>query len=291
MTRRRTHAEFIDLLGKAHNNTITLVPGSEYTTTHAHVECECGVCGTQWSGTPSALLRGAGCPGCHNQRQVKRLNDKAAEIIGVTLASGHTPLEHVGYKNRPSNRKVKGDAVYRYRCGNCGAEDHTATRPNLTRKQCRYCPDCKSTALTTESFPRFLRDKAWANSPCVFYVASVWFDEYIKPGIARDWGARATRMGQYPVHQDYCGNYFCSHLIPRSWAYTIEQIILKETHRYRVAKKSLPIEMQEGNWSGWTELRSFDCDPEWIEKRFFELLYEIQDLQGNWYQLVTKYLK
>nr|BDD46741.1 hypothetical protein 12 [bacterium] len=288
--RLKAAAEFEQRLREVHEGKISLCEGEQYTNSRTKVRVRCSVDGHKWEARPYHLVnQGHGCPACSAAKTKARNDAITAGFVGQTTPDGHVVLEHVGYKATPSERKRGeiGKAVYRYRCAQCGNEKATAQGRNLKKPGHTTHCGCQS---RKDNFARFTRDHAWANKPTCFYIASVWYDLFVKPGISSSYNLRSDLGGRYVAHTEYQGNFFCSHLMPRAIVWTIEQIILKETRSYCVKDEELPQEMLEPKWAGRSELRSFKCDPEMIEDRFFELLHEIQDYQDNWISVYTKYM-
>lgn len=67
--------EFVAQLNEL-DDSIEILGG--YESTHKPVKCKCMVCGEEWNGLPSNLLRGEGCPGCkksHGEKAISRYLD------------------------------------------------------------------------------------------------------------------------------------------------------------------------------------------------------------------------
>ena len=176
-------------------------------------------------------------------------------------------------KRTPSDIKRNrcGAPVYRYKCGNCGDDTHTARRDHLKRKG--YAAGCKSCHTKRESIERHLRNKKRALEPCQFYIADVYFGDYLKIGISKNYEQRAAagnsgnpyydssltpeehyHAGNLDLAYEHC--WFLSEPYPRAWIFSIEQIILRASEMHRPTKP-IPKEMIEVLWSGQTELRDW----------------------------------
>lgn len=121
--KKKTHKEFLSQLQETNPKVKVL---SQYVNASTKVELECLVCHHIWSATPSALLRGSGCPKCANniRKTTEQFIDEMKcynpyiEIIG-DYKNAHTPIE--------------------VRCKICGNE--WSIKPNrlLSGGQCLNC--------------------------------------------------------------------------------------------------------------------------------------------------------
>ena len=190
---------------------------------------------------PKSLTR---CPVCKKELDNSTLhafNDGVTKAyVGQTTPEGHLILEHVGYRPTATDirRGVRGGAVYRYKCANCGNTDAVAKGEHLKRpKMVTNCSACRSSA-PRESINSHLRDKEKAMSSCQLYVSSVYFGDYIKIGISKDYDKRsaAGNKGNHlydkkltPEEHYKAGNvdlsyedcYFLSPPFPRAWVFSI----------------------------------------------------------------------
>ena len=231
------------------------------------------------------------CESCKKENMSAQLRAKSDRWLGKTNKVGHTCLEIEHRLTHRGNGEHSHLAYMRYRCGVCGDESNWMSSPHFISADKKSC-GCYHSIGGAENFKVFLTNNEWGMRPCMLYISPVWFDTYTKIGITDNYGRRAegkARAGSNDEPVPYDGAYFVSHLMPRAHIWVIEQILLEETKHYSVCPKTLPEEM--ANWSGKTELRKFDLDPEWIENRFFELLYELQDSGYNFPLLYKRHLQ
>ncbi len=283
--RKKTIEEFAVQLAEVHGDKIKLRPGATYTTTRKPIKVECGVCDHQWCPTPANLLIGKGCPQCNRER----VRDISRALVGSTNADGVKALDVTFEWKKDKASKAGGSqsARLRCRCPFCGNEGWMVQSSHF--RSSGNSKHCGCQGRKRENINTFLNNEGWATSPSMFYVASIYYDTFTKPGITNDFNRRATEQGKYPDHCEYGGNFFCSKLLPRAVVWVIEQIILKETKRYEVPDSALPQEMLEPRWGGRSELRSSKLDPDWFRERFFQLLEEIETT--NWLKVYDKHLR
>ena len=131
--RKKSNEEYLAELSQKNPNVRLL---SEYQNARVRVECECAVCGHQWTAKPFNLLTGFGCPMCANvacsQKQTKSEEDFRKEFYSI-----HKDIEIIGkYRNNRSNIELM--------CKDCGMKWY-AMPVNLLRRDGKAtgCPHCK----------------------------------------------------------------------------------------------------------------------------------------------------
>lgn len=285
---------------------ITVVPGQEWTRATSRYKFVCDKHG-EYEAQANAILnhttnRGPQCQGCQAENTARRNYEITLSRIGTTTPDGHLILEHVGYQAKAANKKagLRGDAMYKYKCANCGNDQAVAKGGNLFNPTAKTdgCQECYTKRETIE---RHRRNKAKAMEPCQFYVASFYFDSYLKLGISKEYETRAAagnsgnmyfdknltpeehyKAGNLDLSYEHC--WFLSPEYPRAWIFAVEQILLAATKHY-APKEALPKEVIETCWAGQSELRDFMLDPKQVEAGFFRLIKMIQQADGDWYQV------
>lgn len=100
---RKNTEDFKDELSCINSN-IQIV--GTYTTAKVPIECECIVCGYEWSSTPDNLLRGQGCPNCGKEQMIRKLTMTYEEFLAKNQKKLNKNVEIIGeYTN--TNTKVK----------------------------------------------------------------------------------------------------------------------------------------------------------------------------------------
>ena len=295
MGREITTESYKQILAEKHP-TITLCDGVEYEKARVRIRHHCSVHGEDFYIAPyritcPSMARTPRCESCKKENMSAKIRAKSDHWLGKTNKAGHTCLEIEHREIHRGNGVHAPLAHMRYRCGVCGDESNWMSSPHFISADKKSC-GCYHSIGGAENFKVFLTNNEWGMRPCMLYISPVWFDTYTKIGITDNYGRRAegkARAGSNDEPVPYDGAYFVSHLMPRAHIWVIEQILLEETKQYSVCPKTLPEEM--ANWSGKTELRKFDLDPEWIENRFFELLYELQDSGYNFPLIYKRHLQ
>ena len=167
-----------------------------------------------------------------------------------------------------------------------GCDEHS-NRNLLCECKCGNRPIIRMTALTEGStkscgcisgvgedqYFNFLNDASYADQGCHFYLADL-DDDYVKPGISSV-PKRRKRQNKYRSYE------FLSPEISRAEAWTIEQIILKESERD--TPKNTP-EKFENMTGGKYEIRvRTHQNIGFYQNRFFELLEEMSS--KGWQEL------
>ena len=128
--KKKSTQVFINDLLKVTNNIKIL---SEYINAHTAIDCECKICGNQWSAQPANLLSGYGCPTCGNT--LKHTKQSRSEYEFVERLKEISPDIQIlsKYYNNHTNIQCK--------CLQCGYV-WSATPANLLRGT--GCPKHKS---------------------------------------------------------------------------------------------------------------------------------------------------
>ena len=194
------------------------------------------------------------CKVCADRyRGLKNTERHIQKIIDVKFGF-LLPLRDWGC-DKDSNRRIMCE---------CDCGSRTIIRmTHLTQGLTRSC-GCL-TGHGYDSYSGFLNDEQHANSGCYFYVAEL-DKEFLKPGISKTLNRRAAQA-------KYASFIFISPKICRCEAFTIEQIILKETQK----ALPLPIPSKYSNMGGGQyEIRSKQLfSLNFYIQRFNELLEEM----------------
>lgn len=270
---KKTHEQFVKELHEVHAGKITLCAGETYTNNKTKVRVRCEVDGHEWEAQPRSILNGHGCRACMAAAFAEIIKTRQYKIttsfVGQTTKDGHLILEHSGYHQTPTHKKLGkvGNAKYTYKCGQCGGIGEAIGN---SLKTPGHTPGCKSCSRgKRESIGKHLKNKRWANSLCHYYIYTVDDDLLLKLGISNDCDRRAT-YGPDPDRW-YTSPLYVSQKYPRSWVWVAEQIILKETEDF-----AAPIPERWGEkWSGQSELRRGDLDTDEVIMMFLQLMEEI----------------
>tara|TARA_R110002012_G_scaffold99148_1_gene237060 strand:+ start:540 stop:1757 length:1218 start_codon:yes stop_codon:yes gene_type:complete len=246
------------------------------------------------------------CPECRSDTRKAQNLAKTTSFVGQTTPDGHLILEHVGYKASPKEieRGEKGNALFRYQCGCCGNTEAVAHGESL--KKLNHTPNCDKCRRKGESIKSHLRSKERAMAPCQLYVCAIYFGDYIKIGISNNYDRRSYEHNYgnpyfdkdlTPEEHYKAGNidlsyedlHFLSEWHPRSWIFSVEQILLAATRDF-IPKAPLPKEMLEACWTGQTELRVWQLEPKAVEAAFHKLIAEIQAEDGDWYKVYCRHI-
>ena len=293
---------------------VYVIPGQEYRGVKYKLWHYCTVHGAYFT-QPAKVMereRGCQCKGCkYDRASLKAIvmnHVKTLALVGQTTADGHLILEHIGYKQTPRDidKGSRGGAVYRYECCRCGSTVHSSLGNSLMQKGLvQGCKDCGQNN-SHESINQHLKNKAKALEPCQFYVSEVYYGDYLKIGISKQYDKRSQIGNQgnpyynkdHTPEEHYLADgidlsyehcWYLSPWFPRSWVFAIEQILLRATLHY-IPKKPLPKEMIELCWAGQTELRDWHLEPRAIQAAFIKLVSEIQRCDGDWYSVYSKHI-
>ena len=315
MTRRKTFDEYAAQVQDLYGQRMYVIPGQEYVMNKVKLWHYCKIHQTPFLCAPVSVLSkqsATGCPDCtqdaQRQHDKYRALAKTLKFVGKVTDDGHLILEHVGYRSTPAatKRGLPGKALYRYKCACCGNTEAVALGNDLKRPgHITGCSHC-SVQHRKESIRLYLHNKQAAMAPSHLYVSSVYFGDYIKIGITKDYANRAAQgnRGNYlydknltPEEHYKAGNvdlsyedcYYLSPPFPRAWTFSIEQILLSATRSF-IPQKPLPKEMIEILWSGQTELRDWTLDPYKVQAAFIKLIAEIQNSGGDWYGVYSKHI-
>lgn len=314
-TTRRKHVKWTtELMGvylKENYPWVHLIDGQEYTGNKAKFWFYChthGAYQASWNGVycKSGTHQGSQCPGCKAAKTKARNDEITKAYVGVTTFDGHKVHELDRYHQSPSQKKKGsiGHAVYRYTCGACGNTEATALGLNL--KIPGKTPGCDKCHSKRETIERHLRNKKKATEPCQLYVSDVYFGDYLKIGISKDYERRAASGNSGNPYYDknltpeehyqaknldlsYEHCWYLSSEYPRAWVFAAEQVILKKTMVF-APTTPLPKEIIEVCWAGQTELRDWRMREHIVIKMFEAFIKEIQDSDGDWYKVYCKHI-
>ena len=146
-----------------------------------------------------------------------------------------------------------------------------------------------------------MADKAWAESPCQFYIVDILDGKFLKIGITSKYSTRATlgnknnpfysqqkarygKANSNSVDLSYGYIWLLHEPLPRAWVFSIEQILLKATEDYRIPQDQLPKEMVIANWPGMSELRFPQADQKKLIAAFHSLRQNIEKNEGDWHR-------
>jgi hypothetical protein len=292
---------------------VYVIPGQEWKGVMSKLWYFCLEHGVYKATPNKVLLRNQGCQcnGCKADKSAVNKSSyhyqNALAFVGKLTADGHLITEHVGYQATPSAKKrgTKGDAKYRYTCARCGNTEAISVGNAL--KKPGNTPGCVKCAQgRRETINSHLHRKGAEPKPTSFYIADVYYGDYLKLGISNNYERRAAQgnnnnplfdkdltpeehflAGNEDLSYEHC--WFLSEPLPRAWVFAVEQILLRATSHY-IPTTPLPKLLIEVLWTGQTELRDWHLNPEAVEKAFHQLIQEIKNLDGDWYQVYCKHI-
>ena len=264
---------------------VTVVPGQIWTGSHTKYKFHCDKHGMYEANATHVLkltgtsAAGSQCPGCSNDATKARNDAITAAFVGQTSPDGHLILEHIGYHQAPSCKKLGriGKAIFRYQCAACGSTEGKARGNDLKKPGNTTHCGCLS---KRDSRLKFTRSKKRASAPCHIYLFSTIGDTAMKIGIAKDVSKRAS--------VSYEEELFVSAGLTRAQAWSVEQVML---HRFR--KIGLTYDLtnvpawQSGDESGGTEVFAY-IDFMTVISQIRSLMFELLTL--SWEQLLDKYI-
>lgn len=176
------------------------------------------------------------CGNCRAQKRSEHLIQLKNQQFGSLFV-----LREWGNK-KPKRRKY-GERLWLCRCDGCGSTD-AYQQNNLRSGNSRQCASCAG--QFKDNLDNFLSDKNYADQPCIYYIASIENDLYLKPGIATNLEER-ERFSE----GKYTGYHYESNQLKRAEAWTIEQLVLDACYS---ARPKL-LHTSYANWPGVSELR------------------------------------
>lgn len=310
--RKKTFEQYAAEVQDIYGQRMYVIPGQEYLGDRSKLWHYCKIHKKAYLASPNKVLdktKRTQCRNCRRDYTKARQYEKTISFVGQTTADGHLILEHVGYHATPSAIKKgkQGAALYRYKCVCCGDTEAVARGDHL--KIPGHTPNCAKCRTKYESIETYLKNKERGKVPCQLYVSSVYFGDYLKIGISKDYDKRSAagnsgnfyydknltpeqhyRAGNIDLSYEDC--YFLSDWYPRSWIYAIEQILLAGTREF-IPQDPLPIEMLEVLWVGQSELRIWQLEPKVIEVAFHQLIAEIEaepDKERGWIEVYKRHI-
>lgn len=130
---KKTNEQFIHDLSTVNP---MIIPKSEYISAHDMVNCECVVCGFEWSAKAANLLSGIGCPAC-GHRACSEKQRKSHDVFLSEMKNLHPTIDVLSEYDGNT-----GDVLLR--CSICG-HNWEAMPINLLRKDGKAtgCPRCQ----------------------------------------------------------------------------------------------------------------------------------------------------
>lgn len=243
--------ELIDEYLKENYPWVYLIPGQEYITASTKMWFYCTTPGhgyyqARWHKVSRIDgINGCQCPRCHTEKVKTRNFGITAAFVGQTTKDGLKILEHVGYQQSPSHKKMgkSGRAIYRFLCPVCGSDHKKEYGNNLKRPgHITHC-GCLS---KRDSRNTFTKQKAKAEKPCFFYIFSTIGGSAKKIGISENIKRR--------VSKSYEQELFVSAAMPRAHAWAIEQVMLYQLRRIGLQFDLTDLPAFEGKEAGGSEV-------------------------------------
>lgn len=222
---------------------------------------------------------GSQCLGCRAEKTKARNAAITTAFVGVTTPDGHFILEHIGYHQKPRDKKkgTIGEAKYRYRCAVCGNEEAVANGYHLKAPGNTTHCGCLS---KRDSAIKFSRNKKAADAKCFLYLYSTINTSAMKIGIAKNVKARASASYEQEL--------YVSQSLSRAECWSVEQVML-----HRLRKIGLTFDLE--NVPAWTEMGECGGSEVFAAIDFLVVIKDIRELidevqQIGWDKLLDKYI-
>ncbi len=272
---QKSTMEFIEQASQVHNKRYSY-ENAVYDRADVPIIITCPIHGGWDSSTPSAHLRGKGCPKCGEEVRRKKVTKSQSEFISQAKRLHHDFYDYseVKYKNSESKVKII-----------CPSHGLFYQRPNAhlnkTRGGVRVgsgCPDCGNLKKGWDGLVDILDDARSQNhKPCHLYIFTLRrFPEFVKIGIANNINDRTD--------EEYSDNPVFDYLFEsRVEARLVEINLLELTNTKLLAQ--CPQQLWNKKWRGASEVRK--CAITYMVPLAKKCVEEIAAL-GKWRYALTR---